>query len=185
LARNHSTTKFKSGWSQPSVALKLLISWGLNLKYLFAVMLPCFLSGHPLQCRPLPLSCCAVVLPHLLLCCPLPCHPLLYHPSPLMSCRPSHVLPPSHSSRHTSLVLAGCCIASSLVAPTSLSRQLVVELPPLLAHCRSHHAAPLLLLSPSLIAPRLSHHASLSPVTSCQPWPPGFIVEYFGRKSPW
>ena len=49
---------------------------------------------------------------------------------------PSLVAPPSLSSRCASLVLVGCCIASSLVAPPSLLRQLIVELPPLSPHHR-------------------------------------------------
>jgi hypothetical protein len=41
---------------------------------------------------------------------------------------PSLVAPSSLSSRCACLVLVGCCIASSLVAPPSLLRRLVVEL---------------------------------------------------------
>ncbi len=49
---------------------------------------------------------------------------------------PSLVTPPSLSLRCTSLVLVGCCITSSLVAPISLLHRLFVELPPLSPHRR-------------------------------------------------
>ena len=48
---------------------------------------------------------------------------------------PSLVTPPSLSLRCASLVLVGCCIASSLVAPPSLLHRLFLELPPLSPHC--------------------------------------------------
>ncbi len=44
------------------------------------------------------------------------------------------VVPPSLSLCCASLMLVGCCITSSLVAPPSLLRRLVVELPPLSPH---------------------------------------------------
>ncbi len=114
------------------------------------------LSCRPSPCHPSPLSCHP--LPSL--CPPLPCHPLLYHPP--LSC---HAL--SLMLHCASLVLAGCCIASSLVAPRSLSRRLVLESPPLLPHrhlsrCTaaslitlslSLHAVPLISCRASLIAP--------------------------------
>jgi len=49
---------------------------------------------------------------------------------------PSLVTPPSLSLCCASLVLVGCCIASSLVAPPSLLHRLFVELPPLSPHHR-------------------------------------------------
>ena len=68
------------------------------------------------------------VVPHRFLSC---CLCNLFAVPPL----PSLVAPPSLSLRCTSLVLVGCCIASSLVAPPYLLRQLFVELPPLSPHC--------------------------------------------------
>ena len=59
----------------------------------------------------------------------LPVQPLAIPPLP------SLVKPPSLSLRCTSLVLVGCCIASSLVAPPYLLRRQFVELPPLSPHC--------------------------------------------------
>jgi hypothetical protein len=67
------------------------------------------------------------VVPHRFLSC---CLCNLFAVPPL----PSLVAPPSLSLRCTSLVLVGCCIASSLVAPPSLLCWLVVELPPLFPH---------------------------------------------------
>jgi hypothetical protein len=101
---------------------------------------------HPLpsSCHPLPSSCPP------LLCHPLPCHPPL-------SCHTTV----SHVSLRL-LVLAGCCIASSLDAPMPLLCWLVVESLPLLPHCHLSHCT-----AASLITPPLSHHvASLS---SCCP----------------
>ena len=75
----------------------------------------------------------ALNLNYLLLCHIACCHAARATPRrtpPL----PSLVAPPPLSLRCASLVLVGCCIASSLNAPPSLSRQLVVELPPLSPH---------------------------------------------------
>jgi hypothetical protein len=72
------------------------------------------------------------------------------------SSMPSLVAPPSLSLRHAPLVLVGCCITSSLIAPPSLLPRLIVESPPLLLHRRLSHctaAAPLSLRHPSLVAP--------------------------------
>jgi hypothetical protein len=67
------------------------------------------------------------VVPHRFLSC---CLCNLFAVPPL----PSLVAPPSLSLRCASLVLVGCCIASSLVVPLSLLCRLVVELPPLFPH---------------------------------------------------
>jgi hypothetical protein len=70
------------------------------------------------------------------------------------SLMPSLFAPPSLSSRRAPLVLVGCCITSSLIAPPSLLPRLIVESPPLSLHhplscCTA--AAPLLLRHPSLV----------------------------------
>ena len=72
------------------------------------------------------ITCCRAASPFVVL----PVQPLAGPPLP------SLVAPPSLSLRCASLVLVGCCIASSLVAPPSLLRRLVVELPPLSPHRR-------------------------------------------------
>jgi hypothetical protein len=78
---------------------------------------------------------------------------VLLHATP--SSKPSLVVPPSLSLHCAPLVLVGCCITSSLIAPLSLLPQLIVESPPLLLHCHLTHctaAAPLLSHHPSLVA---------------------------------
>jgi hypothetical protein len=91
------------------------------------------------------------------------------HATPCRTTRPSLVMPPSLMLHCASLVLAGCCIAWSLVAPMSPSRRLVVESSPLSPHCHLSHctaaslitpplsrrAVPLILCRASLIAPLL------------------------------
>jgi hypothetical protein len=72
------------------------------------------------------------------------------------SSMPSLGAPPSLSLCRAPLVLVGCYITSSLIAPPSLSTRLIVESPPLLLHrhlSRCTAATPLSLRHPSLVVP--------------------------------
>jgi len=97
---------------------------------------------------------------------------------------PSLVVPPSLSLCCASLVLVGCCIASSLVAPPSLLRWLVVELPPLSLHrClslsrfaalpRCHCCRPTQFAATGLPPPLSRRRAQFEPADP--PPPPGHI----------
>jgi hypothetical protein len=133
---------------------------GRRVTSMKALNLNIFLSCRLLSRRPT--QCCLVPL----LCRPSPCHPSpsLCHPllslcppchaTPCCTTRPSLVMPPSLMLHCASLVLAGCCIALSLVAPTSLSHRMVVESLPLLPHRHLSHCT-----TTSLIMPPLSLHA--------------------------
>jgi hypothetical protein len=146
------------------------------------------LSRRPTQCRLVPL-----------LCRPSPCHPRCCRATPCRRCappchatpchttHPSLVMPPSLMSHCASLVLAGCCIALSLVAPTSLSRRLVVESPPLLPHHHLSHRTAASLITPPLslhAIPLILHCASLV-VPLLRQWPnvcpsrPGLLLSNF------